>query len=185
MELSDLISGCKKRELKAEREFFYAYAKKVHALSRKYTLDMQEADDMMQECFIRVYSQMDKFEESKGNFEAWMYRVCVNTILQIIRAKKIQYSSIPVESIPDIAEDTNGGFEEVPHELLQTAMNGLPKGYKDIFCLFVMEGWSHKQIAAHMNITEGTSRSQLTKAKRYLRQFIHQHKNQFYEKSEF
>ena len=102
MELSDLISGCKKRELKAEREFFYAYAKKVHALARKYTLDMQEADDMMQECFIRVYSQMDKFEESKGksmNQLLGEFKTLRMQNLGILTALNIQESDLFKEGI--------------------------------------------------------------------------------------
>ena len=172
MDLKEIISGCQNRNLQAERELFYLYAKKVHALARKYTHDLSEADDMMQECFIKVYGQIQKYEEEKGKFEAWMYRVCVNTILQMLRAKKGNHiSSLPIESVPEVA-DVDDDYLEIPSHLIQSAMDGLPKGYKDVFYYFVMEGWSHKQIAAQMKITEGTSRSQLTKAKRYLRNFI-------------
>ncbi|MDQ3141383.1 MAG: RNA polymerase sigma factor [Bacteroidota bacterium] len=181
MNLQEIILGCKNRELKSERELFYLYAKKLHALARKYTHDIQEADDMMQESFIRIYGQIHKYQESKGKFDAWMYRVSVNTMLQIIRANKNKIYSLPVESLPDMIEEETE-YMEVSPDLINRAMSELPKGYKEVFSLYVLDGWSHKQIASHLKISEGTSRSQLTKAKRYLRSLLHSNQDMYYER---
>lgn len=181
MNLQDIISGCKRRDLKAEKELYYLFAKKVFALAKKYTTETQEAEDLMQECFIRVFSQLHRFEEDKGKFEAWMYRVSVNTILQSIRAKKTSIQTIAIDHVAEPG-DEDEEYMEVSGEFLEEALKELPHGYQEVFKLFVVQQWTHRQIAEHLHITEGTSRSQLTKAKKYLRQIIQAKPNRIYER---
>ncbi len=183
MNLNEIINGCKERDIKSERELFYLYSKKVYSLSRKYTNDHEEAQDLTQECFIKIYSQIHRYFEEKGKFDAWMYRVCVNTILQIFRDNKKSIKIVDIEHEIEIGEEEYD-YIEVSGEFIEQAMSELPKGYKEIFSLFVVQNWSHKKIADHLQISEGTSRSQLTKAKKYLRNIINANPTKLYERQE-
>lgn len=180
MDIQKIIIGCKNRELKSEKDLFYLYSKKVYALSRKYTNDHELAQDLTQECFIKIYGQIHRYFEEKGKFDPWMYRVCVNTILQYFRDTKKEIRTVDVEQVPEL-RDEEYDYIEISPAFIQEAMDELPKGYREIFKLYVVENWSHKQIADHLRITEGTSRSQLTKAKKYLRNFINENPTRLYE----
>ena len=183
MNLNEIISGCKERDLKSERELFYLYSKKVYSLTRKYTNDHELAQDLTQECFIKIYGQIHRYFEEKGKFDAWMYRVSVNTILQSFRDAKKDIKTVDYEHALEIGDEEDD-YLEISGEFIQAALNELPKGYNEIFKLFVVEKWSHKQIADHLKISEGTSRSQLTKAKKYLRTIINSNPTRLYERQE-
>ena len=109
--------------------------------------------------------------------------VWVNTILQIFRDNKKSIKIVDIEHELEIGEEEYD-YIEVSGEFIEQAMSELPKGYKEIFSLFVVQNWSHKKIADHLQISEGTSRSQLTKAKKYLRNIINANPTKLYERQE-
>ena len=168
MNIQDLILACKKRNRKAEKELFLHFAPKALTLCRRYITDEHQAQDMMQECFIQVFENIQKYDFEKGDFGGWLYRVSTNVVLKSLRNAKKNVQTIYMENLPEeeICEET---FDGIPNEILLEAIRELPEGYRQILNLFIFENWTHKEIAKSLNITESTSRSQLTRAKKMLK----------------
>ena len=143
---------------------FDLYVNKVYALCRKYTSDIDVAKDMMQECFLHLYENVDKYDSNQGNMDAWIYRVSTNVILkQLAKVKKIKANE--AKQIVSCSEDLENDIEPIDTKMLFATLDDLPNGYKEVLCLYVLENKSHKEIALKLNISESTSRSQLYRAK--------------------
>ena len=136
---------------------FDLYVNKVYALCRKYTSDIDVAKDMMQECFLHLYENVDKYDSNLGNMDAWIYRVSTNVILKQLANEAKQ--------IANFSEDLENDIEPIDTKMLFATLDDLPNGYKEVLCLYVLENKSHKEIALKLNISESTSRSQLYRAK--------------------
>ena len=135
----------------------------------------------MQDCFMQVFKEIGKFDPQKGVFEGWLHRVCTNTVLQQLRKAKRDFPVVYLEELPETApiEDI---IDELSEEVILQAIRQLPLGYRQILNLFIFEGWSHPEIAKEMNISPSTSRSQLTRAKKLLKQMLQKKTNLIYEK---
>jgi RNA polymerase sigma factor (sigma-70 family) len=149
---------------------FEQYAGKLMTICLRYSKDQKEAEDMLQETFIRIFSFLRQFR-FEGSFEGWIKRIAINTALKMLQIKKINFyeidenvqcaNSIDAEALPNLNQ----------REILKL-ISDLPKGYRIIFNLYVLEGFDHNEIAKILNISAGTSRSQLLKAKRILKSKI-------------
>ncbi len=181
MNLADIISQCKAKDHKAEKALFLRFAPRVLTLCRRYASHNVEADDLMQECFIRLFKKLEKYNPVKGDFEGWLHRLCTNTILTVIKPAKRKIDMVYPGELPE-QELSQSEFEAVPAEVILTAIQQLPVGYRKVFNLFIFEKFSHKEIAATLGIAETTSRSQLTKAKRMLRLLLQKKIDQSYER---
>ncbi len=170
LNLSEIISKCKARDREAEKVLFLHFAPRVLMLCRRYARQESDAQDMMQECFILVFDKIRQFNAEKGAFEAWLYKVCTNKVLQILR-KQSKLRLVYVEQVPESVEEEPALFQ-LPREQILEALRQLPDGYRIIFNLYEIEDWSHKEIAAHLNISESASRSQLSRAKRQLQEIL-------------
>lgn len=133
-------------------------------LCNRYSKTKQDAEDILQEAFIRIFKNIQQYN-NQGSFEGWMRTIVINTALENLRKKKIEISPI------DILEDENK-FEDYYEDLKQMELKdllkiiqGLPHGSQVVFNLFVLEGYSHKEIAELLGITDGTSKSQLARAR--------------------
>ena len=147
---------------------FLLFAPKVLTLCRRYIPDEHLAQDLMQDCFIKVFENIGKYDSKKGDFGGWLFRVCTNTVLKFLRNSKKEIPTVYLENLPEegISE---ADFEEIPTEKILEAIRELPDGYRQVLNLFVFENWSHKEISKSLNITESTSRSQLARAKKLLK----------------
>ncbi len=155
---------------KFDAELFERYVHKVYALCRKYTTDISTAKDYMQECFLHIHDHFHKYDEEKGSLDGWIFRVSTNVILkEIKKAKKMSFDFLS-DNHSEIYEDTEN--ENIDPRELTTALDQLPQGYKQVITMYVLENKSHKEIAQALNITESSSRSQLTRAKIYLKKLI-------------
>lgn len=144
------------------------FAPKVLTLCRRYIPDEHRAQDLMQDCFIKVFENIGQYDSKKGDFGGWLFRVCTNTILKYLRNSKKEVPTVYLESLPEY-EISEADFEKIPTEKILEAIRELPDGYRQVLNLFVFENWSHKEISKSLNITESTSRSQLTRAKKMLK----------------
>lgn len=171
MNISALIEKCKKRNEQAEKELFFRFAPKILSICRRYTADEDLAQDYLQECFMTLFKNIKQYQPEKGPFEGWMYRLCTNRILQAFRKTKREPILEFWEELPD-QELPEEQFEFIEEELLLSAVRQLPVGYREVLNLAVFEGWSHQEIAIRLGITESTSRSQLSRAKKMLKQFL-------------
>jgi RNA polymerase sigma factor (sigma-70 family) len=138
----------------------------LYGICCRYVKNRDDAEDVLQDSFIKIFLNVNQFK-GEGSFEGWMKRITVNTALTYLKEKqKIKFESADKLFIVDEVE-TNLD-EDIKVELILNCLNELPMGYRTIFNLYLVEGFSHKEIAEQLGIKESTSRSQYTKARQYM-----------------
>ena len=167
---NEIVSGCLKGNVKYQKILFEKYSGKFMTVCMRYANDQMQAEDMLQEGFIRIFNHLNQFK-SEGSFEGWMRRIVVNVCLKIIKNKRINFSTDDDSGvqIPDTSTDAPSHLSE--DELLRL-IKRLPTGYRIIFNLHAIEGFSHDEIGDMLKIKASTSRSQLVKARKMLQQQI-------------
>ncbi len=163
---NELIRRCKRQDAKAQQELYGKYAAAMLGLCRRYVKEIQEAEDVMIQGFMKVFSKIDTFEGS-GSFEGWMKRIMIREALGYLRRNKSMYLETEIA-----AADMEPDYDLLSHGLeaqdLMDMIDGLPSGYKTIFNLYAIEGYNHKEIAELLEINVNTSKSQLSRARLHL-----------------
>lgn len=188
MEIDTLISKCIARDKLAEKEFYYAFAKRVYGICRRYTQDDHEAEDMMQESMHKVFYHLHKYDNQKGSIMTWISTITVNTVLSSMSNAKYKFRYENVSNIGDsiVAKRSDQDMSDITvngisaEDLLQ-AIRKLPKEYRDVINLYVFENWSHDAIANVLDIKESSSRSKLTRAKKILKEILSDKRQKYYE----
>lgn len=166
----EIIAGCRAGKAASQEALFKRFAPMIMTVCRRYEHPEFGASDILQETFIAVFKNIGRFDAKRGSLEAWMKKIAVNTALKIIRKRKISFLDIERDHLQfeDISEEEVevGTFSE---EYLLEKIQELPQGYRTIFNLFVIENFSHKEIAMRLGVSVQTSKSQLSKAKNMLR----------------
>lgn len=165
-----IIEGCQEKIKSSQRELVRRYSAMLMAACRRYVRDESAAKDVLQETFIRIFTNIDQYQ-TIGPFENWMRRIAVRCALSWLDKSKfkketeltIQHLNTAIK--PDV-------YHYLGFEAINKLIDELPLGYRTVFNLNVVEGYSHKEIAELLDISESASRSQLTRAKRMLRQKI-------------
>lgn len=139
---------------------------------RRYACDQKEAEDILQESFMRVFQHIHQYR-FEGSLEGWIRRIVIHTALRMLQSRTIRFSAIG-EDEQDAPSVEANALDHLGAEELMRLIGALPDGYRIIFNLYVLEGYDHKEIAAMLNISPVTSRSQLLKARRLLRTRIEQ-----------
>lgn len=173
MKEKELIEGAIKRQEKCQRALFDRYAPVLMGVCLRYARNEQEAEDILQESFIRIFDKLSLYD-FKGSFEGWLRRLCVNVALKTYQLKRYSNEQSGYESLPETPDAPEVYAKLGEQELLQL-INSLPEGYKIVFNLYAIEGYSHKEIAESLGIQEASSRSQLLKARKLLQKQIQQH----------
>jgi RNA polymerase sigma factor (sigma-70 family) len=168
----ELIEGCRKKDAKSQRWLFDQFAGKMMTVCRRYARDQKEAEDILQEAFVRVFSSIDQFR-FEGSLEGWIRRIFVHTALKAIQQKKVHFSPLDANHETAAAMEADILASLDAEELLRL-IRQLPEGYRLVFNLYVIEGYDHNEIAVLLNITPSTSRTQLMKARRQLKDLIDQ-----------
>jgi RNA polymerase sigma-70 factor (ECF subfamily) len=166
----ELIKGCIRGDINCQHMLFKKYAGILMTICLRYSGNKQEAEDMLQEAFIRVFSFIGQYKFS-GSLEGWLKRITINSALRILESKKIHFFELREEEQQFYTIETDMLSRLSKEELLNLISN-LPEGYRIVFNLYVMEGYDHKEIAEILHIKEATSRSQLSKAKALLKEKI-------------
>jgi len=157
----------------AQQKIYSKYAPKMLSVCRQYIKDIHHAEDLMITAFMKVFTNLKNFE-NKGSFEGWIRRIMVNECISYIRAQK-KVSFLDDEFYKeDVFNNIESGLNV---EDIQSLIDSLPDGYKMIFNLYAVEGYKHKEIAEMLKINEGTSKSQLSHARRILQEQITKLKN--------
>lgn len=166
----ELIRGCISQDARCQRMLFDKYAGKMMSVCLRYANDTMEAEDMIQDAFIKVFQYIGQFK-FEGAFEGWIRRIVVNTAIRHLEKKKLHFKDIDDNSqhAPKIEAQA---YQHLGEDDLMKLINRLPDGYRLVFNLNVIEGYSHEEIAEMLNIQAGTSRSQLVKARKMLQQQI-------------
>lgn len=174
MSLKKLINKCKQKDIKAQSQIYQLYAGKLFALCLKYSRNYQEAQDNLQNGFITIFDKVEQFN-FKGSFEGWLKKIIINTALQTYREKNVL--NLITEDIPEEIE-IEIEEEEISLDYLLKLIQELPNQYRLVFNLYVLDGHSHKEIANILEISEGTSKSNLSRARGVLRDKIELNQSQ-------
>lgn len=162
----EILKACLKGDRQAQKDLFYLYSGKMMAVCLRYARNQQEAEDILQDGFIRVFTYLNEFNYA-GSFEGWVRRIIINTAIKHTQKKSFSNEDTGLEHIKEDSVDPDVLSMLSEAELIKM-ISELPDGYRTIFNLFAIEGYSHKEIAKLLNIEEGSSRSQLVKARRIL-----------------
>ncbi|MCX8490365.1 MAG: sigma-70 family RNA polymerase sigma factor [Cyclobacteriaceae bacterium] len=159
-----IASGCKSSDAIAQKALYDKFSRKMFGVCLRYAKGREEAEDFLQEGMITVFQRISSFNQ-EGSLEGWVRRVVVNTCLEHLRKQKLQW--VNIDEIEESAED---GFtmEKINVKDLLEVINALPTGFKAVFNLYAIEGFTHKEIAELLSISEGTSKSQYARAKAVL-----------------
>lgn len=167
-ELRSIIKACLDQDARAQRKIFDMTSEKINQTCKRYSSDPEEVRDLFQETYIKVFKHLDQYDVSKGELNAWVYRIAKNCILTHFKSKKIQYVELDqyeLEEKGHIHED----LDLIHQEEILKEIQKMPDGYRIILNLFVFEHLSHHEIAEALQIQESTSRSQLVRARAYLK----------------
>lgn len=170
-ELEDIIKGCKEQDEKSQDLLYSRYSSLFFAICLRYLKDREDAQDVLHDSFIKIFDKMNSFS-GEGSFEGWMKRILVNNCLNFLKDKKKVLkieNELWVEREEPVFELAVNESMDIDPAVLMEMIQKLPVGYRTVFNMFVMDGFDHKAIAEKLNISEGTSRSQLLKARRYLK----------------
>lgn len=160
----------------AQHQLYTRFSPKMLGVCRQYIKDLQLAEDVMITAFMKVFTNLQNFEH-KGSFEGWIRRIMINECISFIRAKK----EVKFMDDESFVEDSHNSIEsQLSLDDLQFLIDNLPEGYKMVFNLYVIEGFKHQEIAKMLEITEGTSKSQLSRAREMLQTQIQKLKNYSY-----
>ena len=172
MSLNQLIQKCKNNDTQAQSELYQLFSSKLFSICLKYSRNHVEAEDNLQDAFLTIFKKIAQFEH-KGSFEGWLKRITVNTVLQRYRDKAVinlVNEDVLEEEAVTIEDD------EIPLDFLLKIIQELPDKYRLVFNLYVLDGYSHKDISEMMEISIGTSKSNLSRAKQILKEHIEEHK---------
>lgn len=164
-----IIKGVKRKDRNAQTALFNLYKTHWYMISLRYNRDEDEAKDALQNGLIKIYSKIEMFDPTKGNFKAWSSRIMVNENLMLLRKRKEIFSIDNISEAEQIIEEEESTSRFSSQELTKM-IQLLPDGYRVVFNMYVMEGFSHKEISELLDISVGTSKSQLFKAKKLLQQ---------------
>jgi RNA polymerase sigma-70 factor (ECF subfamily) len=162
------IQLARENNRQAQQLIYTKYAPKMLSVCRQYIKDLQHAEDVMISAFMKVFSHLKNFEY-KGSFEGWIRRIMINECISYIRANK-RTSFLEDESFKE--ESANAIESHFNVEEIQFLIDTLPDGYRTVFILYAIEGYKHQEIAELLSINEGTSKSQLSNARRILQNEI-------------
>ena len=169
MTLDELIKQCKKQNPTAQGELYTQYNRVLFAICLRYSPNYVEAEDNLQDAFITIFKKVEQYN-GKGSFEGWIKRITVNTVLQKYR-KQRTFQIVDEGQIEDEAE-VEIESDEIPLDFLLKIVQELPDRYRLVFSMYVMDGYQHKEIAEMLGISDGTSKSNLARARMILKNKI-------------
>ncbi len=163
-----LIKACINGDINAQKSLYQKYAPKMLGVCLRYLKRKEDAEDMLQEAMFKVFTSLHQFS-NQGSFEGWIRRIVVRVILMELRKNKLDFSALEIDHYTISEQASFSAFEVFEHEDLMTVLNQLPDGYRIIFNLYAIEGYSHQEIAEELGITTSTTKSQLSRARNILK----------------
>jgi len=180
-ELKLLINGCLENDRSSQRKLFDLTSDRVMTTCRRYCSSQEDARDLFQETYLKIFKYLESFKIEDGDIHAWIFRITKNCIISHFHSKKIVFSPLEEISPEDdtIVQFDQSNFQD--EEILKEIQN-LPEGYRTILNLYVFENLEHEEIAVALNISESTSRSQLSRARKLLKKKLESLYTTKYEK---
>lgn len=167
-----LIEGCVKEDRDCQAQLYQKYANKMFAVCLRYCNSREEAEDVLQDSFVKIFDRISTFRK-EGSLEGWIRRIMVNTALKSRdkRRKKFEVSNLDNVAEPEFNAHT---LANINTKDLMRVINALPEGYQQVFNLYAVEGYSHKEIGELLGVSESTSRSQYSRARKILMERVNQ-----------
>lgn len=163
----EMLEGCMAKREQAQKQLFEKYKRVMTGVCMRYADRYEEAQDIVQNGFIKVFKKIDTFS-GKGSLEGWIRRIMVNTALDYLRSNKHERFNVSVDDVDYKLKEGSNALGNLQAEDLLKIIRELPTGYKTVFNLFAIEGYSHKEIAEQLDISENTSKSQYSRARALL-----------------
>jgi len=169
--LDEILKGCIANDRKCQEMLYHRFSGTMFGVCLGYTKDRDEAKDVLQEGFIKVFKNIKKYS-GEGNLEGWIRKIMVNTSIDFYRQRARKNSHVNFDNVPDVLETEYSILETISANEILGLIQQLPDGAKIIFNLYVVEGYTHDEIARMLDISEGTSKSQFWRAKKLLQQML-------------
>jgi RNA polymerase sigma-70 factor (ECF subfamily) len=166
----DLIKGCLRRDPHAQQQLFDTYSSRMYGVCYRYVRHAMEAEDILVMAFTKVFERISQFK-GEGSFEGWIRRIMINESLTYLRKKRTMYLETDLEKA-DKEPDYDQLSNHLEAEDLLKMIDQLPPGYRVVFNMYAIDGYSHKEIADQLGINENTSKSQLSRARTYLQKLL-------------
>jgi RNA polymerase sigma factor (sigma-70 family) len=167
---NDLIQGCLAGDRRKQEELYQRFSPRMYGVCLRYAGNAEEAQDILQEGFIKVYRKLDSFR-GEGSFEGWIRRIFVNTAIEHFR-RKIFQQPITEKHEASVESKSFSALDGLAEKDILQLVQQLSPGYRTVFNLYVVEGYTHKEIGELLSISEGTSKSQLSRAKLILQDLV-------------
>lgn len=168
-----MVSACTKGDSRAQRALFDKFAPKMLSICKRYIQNGDEAEDVLQDGFVKIFQKISDFKH-EGSLEGWMRRIIVNTALDAIRKNKKWLGTSQIEAVENHVSFDDTAFDDMDVNYLLRMINDMPDGYRVVFNMFAIEGYSHKEIAETLGVSENTSKSQYSRARAFLRTQLEQ-----------
>ena len=167
----ELVKGCVENKPLAQRTLYERFSRKMMGVCLRYADGRDEAEDILQNGFIKVFENIESFKGS-GSLEGWIRKIMVNTALNNYRQNKAGRLKVDLDAVEYMLPSDNQVSGTLDVKELMKTIQQLPAGFRTVFNLFAIEGYSHKEIAEQLNISEGTSKSQYSRARMYLQKAL-------------
>ncbi len=171
----ELLEGCKRGDQRAQKQLFDRFAGKMMGVCLRYVSNNHEATDVLQDGFIKVFQKLDTFK-LEGSLEGWIRRIMVNTALDYLRKNKELRHAASTDDVEHLLLDDSYILENLNAEQLLKLLQHIPDGYRTVFNLFAIEGYSHKEIADELGISVNTSKSQYSRARDFIQKTLEKQK---------
>ena len=171
MNETQLIEGCINCDRRAQKALYDKFSRRMMAVCLRYVKDTEDARDLLQEGFIKLYTNINKYS-GEGSFDGWVRKIFVNSALERLRHNDILKNADDIDDVnyTDMPDDESAS--EISSDEIMKYVRSLPDGFRTVFNLFAIEGYSHKEIGDKLNISESTSRSQYMRARKILQKMI-------------
>jgi RNA polymerase sigma factor (sigma-70 family) len=168
--LNELLVQCIDKQPQAQKKLFDILSPRMFAICLRYAKNEDEAKDLLQEGFIKIFNNLEQFS-NKGSLEGWFKRIFINTCIEFHRKNQKHRFLENIENVTEISIDSHT-ISLLKKADLMKMVQGLPKGYRTVFNLFVVDGFGHNEIAQMLSISENTSKTQLFRARQILQEMI-------------
>ena len=171
---TDLINGCIRGDRQMQEELYNRFAGKMYAVCLRYANNAEDAQDLLQDGFVKVFRNLHRFR-AEGSFEGWIRRVFINSSIEHFRKKSLQLSKVSEKEEETIGDTDTSALDNLAEKDIVKLIQELSPGYRTVFNLYVVEGYSHREIGEKLGISEGTSKSQLARARSILQKKVAQY----------
>lgn len=165
-----IIERCQSKDQAAYKQVYQAYAPYVYAIVKNYFPNQEEQKDMLQEVFSQIFLSIHRYDPAKGAFKSWISKITVNQCAMQLRKRSRLRIVFSIEEVEAVTTDSISTLEVLDRATLEQLLSSMPEGYRTVFLLSVVDGYSHKEISALLAIKVQTSRSQLARAIKWIKQ---------------